>query len=113
MAFSRCTKPWLSLQARFQQSYADSSAEELLGVLHRLDAERLHAALQQAMTVQSGELVLLLQSRIRRKFNLLRMAGHGQLTCRDTKELAEAAGCCVINARAILGYCCKHIAAML
>lgn len=43
------------MQAQFQQAYADSSAEQLLGVLHKLDADRLHTALHQAMTVQSGE----------------------------------------------------------
>ena len=42
------------MQAHIQQSYADNSAEALLGVLHQLDAERLHAALHQAMAVQSG-----------------------------------------------------------
>lgn len=42
------------MQAQFQQAYADSSADELLGVLHDLDADRLHAALHQAMSVQSG-----------------------------------------------------------
>lgn len=42
-------------QAQFQQSYADSSADELLGVLHQLDVDRLHAALHDAMAVQSGE----------------------------------------------------------
>ena len=43
------------MQAQFQKSYADSSADELLGVLHQLDVDRLHAALQHAMGVQSGE----------------------------------------------------------
>ena len=42
------------MQAHFQQSYADNSAEELLGVLHQLDADRLRAALHQAMAVRSG-----------------------------------------------------------
>lgn len=44
------------MQAHFQQSYVDSSAEELLKVLHQLDVDRLHAALHQAIAVQSGEL---------------------------------------------------------
>lgn len=57
------------MQAQFQQSYADSSAEELLEVLHQLDVDRLHAALHQAMAVQSGEL-----NQLRAEFRFLKQS---------------------------------------